>query len=419
MWKVTDLRHPEIFLIIRILYIRKYEVTGICFKFCDLLFQRLVDKTKVMCLKWIPGSENLFLVAHESGSMFVYNKEHPHGIGPPQYALMKQGPGYSIHSGKSKTPRNPVCKWTIGEGSINEFAFSPDCKHIATANQDGFLRIFDFDSQTLCGVMKSYFGGIICVCWSPDGKYIVTGGEDDLVTVWSFLERRVIARGVGHQSWVQVVAFDPYTTSVSPEGGVDDSDEEEMEQNGIVPSSGSSSVTEDKNVTSYRFGSVGQDTNFMLWDLGDDVLKPQRPRGRSMRTATLSNSYATSAPFVSNGPVVHEVNHSGSGNAVAPMSFDAPKSLTQVHSLSKSVEHLVNIGSVTPGTVLCPRMDEISILEPLVAKKVANERLSALSFREDCIVMACHEGFIRTWARPGKVVSVKCVPAISLTCKQN
>ncbi|KAJ7379952.1 WD repeat-containing protein 20 [Desmophyllum pertusum] len=366
--------------------------------------ERLVDKTKVMCLKWIPGSENLFLVAHESGHMFVYNKEHPAGVGPPQYAPMKQGPGYSIHSGKSKTTRNPVCKWTIGEGSINEFAFSPDCKHIATANQDGFLRVFDFDSQTLCGVMKSYFGGLTCVCWSPDGKYIVTGGEDDLVTVWSFLERRVIARGIGHTSWVQVVAFDPYTTSISAGGRVDDSDEEEIEQNGIAPSSGSSSVTpDDKNLTSYRFGSVGQDTNLMLWDLGDDVLKPQRPRGRSMRNATLSNSHVTSTNCLSNGPVTHEVSHSGSGNAVAPMSFDTPKSLTQVHSLSKSVENLVNIGNVAPGTALCPKMEEVSILEPLVAKKVANERLTALSFREDCIVMACHEGFIRTWARPGKV----------------
>ena len=376
------------------------------------LFQRLVDKTKVMCLKWIPGSENLFLVAHESGNMFVYNKEHPPGLGPPQYALMKQGPGYSIHSGKSKTTRNPVCKWTIGEGSINEFAFSPDCKHIATANQDGFLRVFDFDLQTLCGVMKSYFGGLTCVCWSPDGKYIVTGGEDDLVTVWSFQERRVIARGVGHQSWVQVVAFDPYTTSVSAGGRVDDSDEDEIEQNGVAPSHVTS---DDKNMTCYRFGSVGQDTNLMLWDLGDDVLKPQRPRGRSMRAATLSNSHVPTTNFLSNGPVSHEVNHSGSGNAVAPMSFDTPKSLTQVHSLSKSVEHLVNIGNVTPGTVLCPRMEEVSILEPLVAKKVANERLTALSFREDCIVMACHEGFIRTWARPGKVVSVKCVAIVSFT----
>ena len=371
-----------------------------------------MDKTKVMCLKWIPGSENLFLVAHESGNMFVYNKEHPAGAGPPQYALMKQGPGYTIYSGKSKTTRNPVCKWTIGEGAINEFAFSPDCKHIATANQDGFLRVFDFDLQSLCGVMKSFFGGLNCVCWSPDGKYIVTGGEDDLVTVWSFLERRVIARGVGHQSWVQVVAFDPYTTSVSAEGRVDDSDEDEIEQNGIAPSQHSSSVTpEDKNVTCYRFGSVGQDTNFMLWDLGDDVLRVQRPRGRSVRASTtFSNSHVTSAHHFSNGPITHEVNHTGSGNAVAPLtSFDAPKSLTQVHTLTKSMENLVNTGNVTPGTVLCPRMEDIPILEPLVAKKVANERLTALSFREDCIVMACHEGFIRTWARPGKVVSA-CFP---------
>ena len=360
------------------------------------------------CLKWIPGSENLFLVAHESGNMYVYNKEHPAGVGAPQYALMKQGPGYSIHSGKSKTTRNPVCKWTIGAGSVNEFAFSPDCKHIAIVNQDGFLRVFDFDSQTLFGVMKSYFGGLTCVCWSPDGKYIVTGGEDDLVTVWSFHERRVIARGVGHQSWVTVVAFDPYTTSVSAGGRIDDSDEDEIEQNGVASSQGLNSInTEDKGVTSYRFGSIGQDTSLMLWDLGEDVLKSQRPRGRSIRVSTISSSYVTPIhPVVSNGPVTHEVNHTGSGNAVAPISYDTPKSLTQVHSLSRSVEHLVTVGNVTLGTVLCPRIDEVPILEPLVAKKVANERLTALAFREDCVVMACQEGFIRTWARPGKVVSV-------------
>nr|KAG5714457.1 hypothetical protein BaRGS_006903 [Batillaria attramentaria] len=46
---------------------------------------------------------------------------------------------------------------------------------------------------------------------SEDGKYIVTGGEDDLVTVWAFHEKRVICRGHGHRSWVNVVAFDEYT----------------------------------------------------------------------------------------------------------------------------------------------------------------------------------------------------------------
>lgn len=60
--------------------------------------------------------------------------------------------------------------------------------------------------------MKSYFGGLLCLAWSQDGKYIATGGEDDLVTVFSFAELRVVLRARGHSSWVNCVAFDPWTT---------------------------------------------------------------------------------------------------------------------------------------------------------------------------------------------------------------
>jgi len=37
---------------------------------------------------------------------------------------------------------------------------------------------------------------------SMDGKYILTGGEDDLVQVWSMEDRKVVAWGEGHSSWV-------------------------------------------------------------------------------------------------------------------------------------------------------------------------------------------------------------------------
>jgi len=62
--------------------------------------------------------------------------------------------------------------------------------------------------------MKSYFGGLLSCCWSPDSRYVVTGGEDDLITVWSFCERCVIARGNGHRSWISDVAFDPYVCAI-------------------------------------------------------------------------------------------------------------------------------------------------------------------------------------------------------------
>lgn len=58
------------------------------------------------------------------------------------------------------------------------------------------------------------------------------------------------------------------------------------------------------------------------------------------------------------------------------------------------------------GTAACPRFDQCPRLEPLICKKIAHDRLSALIFREDCFVAACQNGYVYTWARPGTIVSV-------------
>lgn len=52
------------------------------------------------------------------------------------------------------------------------------------------------------------------------------------------------------------------------------------------------------------------------------------------------------------------------------------------------------------GSAACPRFDECPVLEPLICKKIAHERLTALIFREDCFLTACQDGIIYTWARP-------------------
>jgi hypothetical protein len=56
------------------------------------------------------------------------------------------------------------------------------------------------------------------------------------------------------------------------------------------------------------------------------------------------------------------------------------------------------------GSAQCPRMTEVPLIEPLVVKKIAHERLTALVFREECLVTACQDGYVCTWARPGKMV---------------
>nr|XP_038968340.1 WD repeat-containing protein 20 isoform X6 [Rattus norvegicus] len=420
---------------------------------------RLIDKSRVTCVKWVPGSESLFLVAHSSGSMYLYNVEHTCGTTAPHYQLLKQGESFAVHTCKSKSTRNPLLKWTVGEGALNEFAFSPDGKFLACVSQDGFLRVFNFDSVELHGTMKSYFGGLLCVCWSPDGKYIVTGGEDDLVTVWSFLDCRVIARGHGHKSWVSVVAFDPYTTSVEESDPMEfsgsDEDFQDLLHFGRDRANSTQSRLSKRNSTdsrpvsvTYRFGSVGQDTQLCLWDLTEDILFPHQPLSRARTHTNVMN--ATSPPAGSNGnsvttpgdsgppplPRSNSLPHSAVSNAGSKSSVmdgaiasgvskfatlslhdrkerhhekDHKRNHSMGHISSKSSDklNLVTKAKTDPaktlGTSLCPRMEDVPLLEPLICKKIAHERLTVLVFLEDCLVTACQEGFICTWARPGKV----------------
>merc|ERR550517_1526066 len=49
----------------------------------------------------------------------------------------------------------------------------------------------------------------------------------------------------------------------------------------------------------------------------------------------------------------------------------------------------------------CPRLNETPMLEPVVMKKIAHERLTSLVFKESCLVTACQDGYVCTWSRPG------------------
>ncbi|OWK49417.1 Dystrophia myotonica WD repeat-containing protein, partial [Lonchura striata] len=369
--------------------------------------QRLIDRSKVTRVKWLPDTERLFLASHASGHLYLYDAAQPSGAGSPRYSLLTQGEGFRVFSCRSKTPRNPLLKWAVGSGPLNEFAFSPDGRSLACVSQDGVLRVFHFSSMLLQGMMRSYFGGLLCVCWSPDGRYVVTGGEDDLVTVWSFAEGRVVARGRGHKSWVNAVAFDPFAP---PDGARE------------PPS------------VAYRFGSAGQDTQFCLWDLTEEVLelRSAHPRLRPAapgdpppvvvvpalpRSLSRSNSLPQPAGGPQMSPRVPPVMSTGRFSTLTPREprgGGAGKEQKRYHSLGSinraektapgvgagAARGSLDMGKVL-GTALCPRLHEVPLLEPLVCKKIAQERLTVLLFLEDCIVTACQEGLICTWARPG------------------
>ncbi|KAF7048064.1 hypothetical protein CFC21_056881 [Triticum aestivum] len=284
--------------------------------------------SRCTCVAWVPEREGIFVVSNADGNLYVYDKSKD-GNADWAFPTVRDQNQLMISHAKS-TKSNPTARWHICQGAINAISFSPDGAYMATVGRDGYLRVFDFAKEQLIFGGKSYYGALLCCSWSADGKYILSGGEDDLVQVWSMDDRKMVAWGEGHTSWVSSVAFDSYWSPPSS----DDAGENVM----------------------YRFGSVGQDTQLLLWDLAmDEIAVPLR------------HPSSGSPTFSSGSPSAHW------DSACPPPT-----------------------GVLQPS----PRMRDVPKLSPLVAHRVHADPLSGLEFTSESIVTICREGLIKIWARP-------------------
>lgn len=288
----------------------------------------VVNNSRCTSVAWVPGGDGAFVVGHADGNLYVYEKSKD-GAGDSSFPVIKDQTQFSVaHARYSKS--NPIARWHICQGSINSIAFSTDGAYLATVGRDGYLRVFDYSKEQLICGGKSYYGALLCCAWSMDGKYILTGGEDDLVQVWSMEDRKVVAWGEGHNSWVSGVAFDSYWSQPNSDGTAE--------------------------TVMYRFGSVGQDTRLLLWDLEmDEIVVPLR-RGPPGGSPTFSTG-----------------------------------------SQSAHWDNVCPVGTLQPA----PSMRDVPKLSPLVAHRVHTEPLSGLIFTQESVLTVCREGHIKIWMRPG------------------
>lgn len=314
----------------------------------------IINGTPLAEIRWIPGSDTLFLAAHMDGALVVYDKEKEDAL----FSLDEEGGvkengesngvngvhhgadiqvNKSVYSKNQKT--NPVAVWKLSNQRINAFAFSPDNRHLAVVSEDGSLRIIDYLKEELTDLFYSYYGGLTCVCWSPDGKYVLTGGQDDLISIWCPSESALIARCQGHHSWVTSVAFDPWRCDGK----------------------------------SYRFGSVGEDRRLCLWDFSVGML--HRPRAASVRqrdplTSRLASLQRAETQTTTTSRVRSDSNLSAEGEE------------------EKRFPHPVEPRSRT------------AMLPPVLSKSIDSDPLCWLEFTKDSILTSCKSGHMRTWNRP-------------------
>lgn len=329
-------------------------------KYARLNKNGMINNTAVNAVWWLPNKENYFLAAHMDGSLIVYDKEKEDAeFTPEDSSPSPTENGYtsngstdavplprqtrlnikkSVQSRNQKT--NPTSVWKLSNQKIHGVAFSPDGRHLAAVAEDGTLTIMDYLAERVLDVHRSYFGAFLSVTWSPDSRYVLTGGQDDLVCIWSVADHALVARCVGHESWVRDVKFDPWRC-------------------------------DERN---YRFGSVGEDCRLLLWDFSVGMLG--RPKVGAHRGS------------IGNGaPVAREKSRS----------FSAAGRMRSKSNLSTQPDDSLNGGEAN-GAAQGARVHGVdskastATLPPVMNKVVDSHPLSWLGFQENCIITACDNG---------------------------
>jgi len=96
------------------------------------------------------------------------------------------------------------------DAEIWRLAYSPDGTRLASASQDGTVKIWDPTTGSELRILDGHgSGGVNGVAFSPDGKYLATAGDDKTVKVWDAATGEELLTLSGHGAEVTAVAFSP------------------------------------------------------------------------------------------------------------------------------------------------------------------------------------------------------------------
>lgn len=98
--------------------------------------------------------------------------------------------------------------WQAHPDWIWAVAFSPDGSTLASAGNDGQLRLWQVETGTC---LRSLFHPqpVRALAFSPDGRTLASGSTDHLLRLWDYQSGDCLRVLTGHKSWISTLAFSP------------------------------------------------------------------------------------------------------------------------------------------------------------------------------------------------------------------
>lgn len=100
-------------------------------------------------------------------------------------------------------------EFTGHEKGIGSLVFSPDGKHLATADGERTLRIWDVASRMEIHVLRGHSAPVRALAFSPDGAQLASAGADKLIRVWDARTGQEVTLLRGHAHPIVHLAFSP------------------------------------------------------------------------------------------------------------------------------------------------------------------------------------------------------------------
>jgi len=170
-------------------------------------------------------------------------------------------------------PEKPLVKLEEHNGWINALAYKPDGSLLASAGEDDAIRLYDPVTGKIEQTLLSHRLGVLCLAFSPDGQWLASAGYDKEIRLWD-LKTGSVHKLVGHEGWVQALAFSPASgkdslmlASASADKTIRVWDALKREQLFALEGAPSAVQSIAYHPRGGRLASIGKDRMIRLWDV--------------------------------------------------------------------------------------------------------------------------------------------------------